>query len=182
MWHIMLKALSTYQLIPILRGNYFYRWENWGPEIFSYLTRIQFSSVAQSCPYSLRHHESQHTRPPCPSPTPRVHSNSRPSRWYKKNIVFANWSSSLNILTFALSQCKSSIIFSLSPFLFIFLSYLFPPCFPSFLYKIIYSAVWISLNINQCWFLENEYLVYCLCGRRKRIEIKRQWQGGEGGG
>ena len=31
---------------------------------------------------SLRPHESQHTRPPCPSPTPRVHSNSHPSsRW-----------------------------------------------------------------------------------------------------
>ena len=28
---------------------------------------------------SLRPHESQHTRPPCPSPTPGVHSGSRPS-------------------------------------------------------------------------------------------------------
>ena len=28
---------------------------------------------------SLRPHESQHARPPCPSPTPRVHSDSRPS-------------------------------------------------------------------------------------------------------
>jgi len=28
---------------------------------------------------SLWPHESQHTRPPCPSPTPRVHSNSCPS-------------------------------------------------------------------------------------------------------
>ena len=28
---------------------------------------------------SLRPHESQHARPPCPSPTPRVHPNSRPS-------------------------------------------------------------------------------------------------------
>ena len=27
----------------------------------------------------LRPHESQHARPPCPSPTPRVHSDSRPS-------------------------------------------------------------------------------------------------------
>ena len=27
---------------------------------------------------SLRPHASQHARPPCPSPTPRVHSNSRP--------------------------------------------------------------------------------------------------------
>ena len=28
---------------------------------------------------SLRPHESQHVRPPCPSPTPRVHPDSRPS-------------------------------------------------------------------------------------------------------
>ena len=28
---------------------------------------------------SLRPHESQHARPPCPSPTPGVHSESRPS-------------------------------------------------------------------------------------------------------
>ena len=28
---------------------------------------------------SLRPHESQHTRPPCPPPTPGVHSDSRPS-------------------------------------------------------------------------------------------------------
>ena len=42
----------------------------------------QFSSVQFShsvMPDSLRPHESQHTRPPCPSPTPRVHSDSRPS-------------------------------------------------------------------------------------------------------
>ena len=31
---------------------------------------------------SLRAHELQHARPPCPSPTPRVHSNSYPlSQW-----------------------------------------------------------------------------------------------------
>ena len=28
---------------------------------------------------SLRPHESQHARPPCPSPTPGLHSDSRPS-------------------------------------------------------------------------------------------------------
>ena len=41
-----------------------------------------FSAVQFSCSVvsnSLRPHESQHTRPPCPSPTPRVHSDSRPS-------------------------------------------------------------------------------------------------------
>ena len=43
-------------------------------------TEVQFSSVAQSCPTLCdRLHESQHARPPCPSPTPTVHSDSRPS-------------------------------------------------------------------------------------------------------
>ena len=44
--------------------------------------KIRFSSVQFSCSVvsdSLRLHESQHARPPCPSPTPRVHPNSCPS-------------------------------------------------------------------------------------------------------
>ena len=32
-----------------------------------------------SCVHSLRPHELQHARPPCPSPTPRVYSDSGPS-------------------------------------------------------------------------------------------------------
>ena len=36
-----------------------------------FISSVQFSSVAQSCP-NLRPHESQHARPPCPSPTPGV--------------------------------------------------------------------------------------------------------------
>ena len=31
---------------------------------------------------SLRPHEPQHSRPPCPSPTPGVYSNSCPSSWW----------------------------------------------------------------------------------------------------
>ena len=46
---------------------------------------IHISSVQFSCSVvsdSLRPHELQHTRPPCPSPTSGVHSNSRLlSRW-----------------------------------------------------------------------------------------------------
>ena len=39
------------------------------------------SSVAQSCP-TLRPREQQHTRPPCSSPTPRLHPNPCPlSQW-----------------------------------------------------------------------------------------------------
>ena len=41
---------------------------------------VQFSRSVMSD--SLQPHESQHARPPCPSPTPGVHSDSRPSsRW-----------------------------------------------------------------------------------------------------
>ena len=47
--------------------------------------RIIISSVQFSCSVmsdSLRPHESQHARPPCPLPTPRVHSDSDPlSQW-----------------------------------------------------------------------------------------------------
>ena len=38
---------------------------------------VQFTHSAVSD--SVQPHESQHARPPCPSPTPRVHSNSCPS-------------------------------------------------------------------------------------------------------
>ena len=44
------------------------------------LSSVQFSHSVVSD--SLRPHEPQHTRPPCPSPTPRVHSNSCPSSWW----------------------------------------------------------------------------------------------------
>ena len=40
-------------------------------------TSVQFSRSVVSD--SLRPHESQHARPPCPSPSPRAHSDSRPS-------------------------------------------------------------------------------------------------------
>ena len=46
---------------------------------------VSFSSVQFSRSFvsnSLRPHESQHARPPCPSPTPGVHTDSRPpSQW-----------------------------------------------------------------------------------------------------
>ena len=41
------------------------------------VSSVQFSRSVVSD--SLRPHESQHARPPCPSPTPGVHSDSRPS-------------------------------------------------------------------------------------------------------
>ena len=43
-------------------------------------TSVQFSHSVVSD--SLRPHEVQHARPPCPSPTSGVHPNSHPSSWW----------------------------------------------------------------------------------------------------
>ena len=43
----------------------------------THISSVQFSCSVVSD--SLRPHESEHTRPPCPSPTPGVHSDWRPS-------------------------------------------------------------------------------------------------------
>ena len=51
-------------------------------KIMTYYINVQFSSIQFSrlvVSDSLWPHESQHTRPPCPSPTPGVYSNSCPS-------------------------------------------------------------------------------------------------------
>ena len=55
------------------------------PSYFIALFPYSVSSIQFNCPvvsHSLRPHESQHSRPPCPSATPRVHSDSRPSSCY----------------------------------------------------------------------------------------------------
>ena len=48
--------------------------------VFREPSSVQFSCSVVSD--SLQPHELQHARPPCPSPTPRVHSNSHPSSWW----------------------------------------------------------------------------------------------------
>ena len=48
-----------------------------GRKAMTNLSSVRFSCSVMSD--SLRPHQSQHARPPCPSPTPRVRSNSRPS-------------------------------------------------------------------------------------------------------
>ena len=41
-----------------------------------FLNQIGFYDILKDC---LRPHEARHARPPCPSPTPGVHSDSRSS-------------------------------------------------------------------------------------------------------
>ena len=69
-------------MIPSTNNNYFFsksrRWNlSIKQSIKPTISSVQFSSSVMSD--SLWSHELQHARPPCPSPTPRVHSDSCPS-------------------------------------------------------------------------------------------------------
>ena len=64
-------------MFPALAGEFFTTSTPWKPVAS---LSVQFSRSVVSD--SLQPHESQHARPPCPSPTPGVYSNSCPSsRW-----------------------------------------------------------------------------------------------------
>ena len=80
-----------------LQGRIYYKtvslkWRTKSAQWMNVKIRHQFSHSVVSD--SLRPHESQHARPPCPSPTPRVHPNSCPSSWW----------------------CHQAILFSVTPF------------------------------------------------------------------
>ena len=72
------------------------------------LLSVQFSSVTMS----LWPHELQHARPPCPSPTPRIYSNSCPSRWW----CHPNISSSAILFSSRLQSFSASRSFQMSQF------------------------------------------------------------------
>ena len=68
---LIAKAVASWCLL--WKSQYF-------EEVVAFNFLVQFSHSVVSD--SLRPHESQHSRPPCPSPTPGVHSDSCPSiRW-----------------------------------------------------------------------------------------------------
>ena len=68
-------------------------------KIISHNHSVQFSRLVVSD--SLWLHELQHTRPPCPSRTPRVHSNSHPSSWW--------WHPAISSSVIPFSSCPQSI-------------------------------------------------------------------------
>ena len=99
-------------------------------------------SINQFChsvmPDSLRPHELQHTRPPCPSPSPRVYSNSCPLSWWCHPAI----SSSVVPFSSRLQSFPASGSFQMSQF------------FASSGQSIGVSAVMSVLPMNiQDWFL-----------------------------
>ena len=84
---------NFYPLVVKIKWNYEYKGCSLGHRegsvhYHSYsLSSVQFSSSVVSD--SLQPHESQHARPPCPSPTPGVHSDSCPlSQWCHFKYLF----------------------------------------------------------------------------------------------
>ena len=79
------SASAYYQDSQVIRGHR----KVWEAQFLDHAITISdlecFSSVQFSrsvVSNSLWPHESQHAKPPCPSPTSRVHSNSHPSSWW----------------------------------------------------------------------------------------------------
>ena len=63
-----------------MKGKFRKTYKKCSMYVFRFFSSVQFSRSVMSD--SLQPHESQHTRPPCPSPAPRVHTNTRPlSQW-----------------------------------------------------------------------------------------------------
>ena len=73
------KDHSQDEMFPALQIRIEYT-TRWREHFVCWVSTCQIRSVSHSVlSYSLQPHESQHARPPCPSQTPGVHSDSRPS-------------------------------------------------------------------------------------------------------
>ena len=68
-----------------------------GEYVFEFLVQFSYSVVSNS----LWPHELQNARPPCPSPAPGVHSNSRPSSWWCHPVISSS--------VIPLSSCPQSL-------------------------------------------------------------------------
>ena len=62
---------------------------DWMTSLSSFALLVQFSSAAQSC-LTLRLHGLQHSRTPCPSPSPRACSNSCPTSWWYHQTILSS--------------------------------------------------------------------------------------------
>ena len=105
-----LPARFTFHLTPI--HPFIYCYSSNGTFSFS----LQFSYFSHSVlSDSMPPHGLQHARPPCPSPTPGVHSNSCPLRWWCHPTISSSvipFSSCLQSFpesgSFPMSQCFAS--------------------------------------------------------------------------
>ena len=115
------------------------------------ISSVQFSRSVMSD--SLRPHGLQHTRPPCPSPTPGVHSDSRPSsQWCHPAI-------SSSVVPFShLQSFPASGSFQISQF-FSQLEYFHPISYPT-VFILIFKNPQILFHIHLLLFIAK--FLFCL--------------------
>ena len=106
------------------RQNFEYIWFPWENPIFHitfqtykfwysrhwHCTPVQFSCSVLS--NSLRPHEPQHARPPCPSPTPGVHPNPCPLCRWCHPVISSSVDSSSHLQSFPASESSQMNQFS----------------------------------------------------------------------
>ena len=80
------KLIFAWLVIQSKKNTWKHSYNTWWlilSQLYSFIKKnvlkFMFSSVQSLSRVSLRPHESEHARPPCPSPTPGVYSNSCPS-------------------------------------------------------------------------------------------------------
>ena len=144
--------------------------DNW----LSFLT--QFSSVTQSC-LTLRPHELQHARPPCPSPTAGVYPNPCPlSRWCHPTISsslvpFSSCPQSFPASgSFQMSQLFASAVSLLVKGLFRF----------SIFFLVLVGFVFLGicpfyLGYSVCWCTIFRRILIILCFSIKSVEVSPLW-------
>ena len=104
-----------------------------------FASSVQFSSVAQSCP-TLRPHESQHARPPCPSPTPGVY----------------------NYLGFCLSVSHEMVLTRVINELYVFKFNGFHSALISFVYNAIFDIIHLIPFLETCLLSSRPLCLYVL--------------------
>ena len=154
---LMILSIFSYPVLAIFRERNVYSNSWLFFELFAlwllawksclYTRSVQFSQFSRSVMSdSLWPYEAQHARPPCPSPTPRVHANPCPlSRW-------GHPTSSFSVIPF--SSCLQSFPASGS--------FLMSQLFPSGGHSIGASASASVLPMNiQDWFPLFTGSIYC---------------------
>ena len=74
---VLASAIREEKEIKVIQIRKEVKLSMFADDMILYISSVQFSHSVMSD--SLRPRESQHARPPCPSPTPRVYPNSCPS-------------------------------------------------------------------------------------------------------
>ena len=97
---------------------------------------------------SLQPHESQHARPPCPSPTPGVHSDSHPYTTTEKTIALTRWTFAGKVTALLFNMLSRLVITFLPKSKLLLISWLQSPSAVILELKKI-KSVTISLSISH---------------------------------